>query len=452
MEVVRTGTIVGGRYRAVRLAWPSAVGPVWHAKDTVLDRDVLLFTLAPDVASVSHATEALMAAAARSAALADAHVAQVYDCSADPPYLVSEMPAGGRLAERIADKPLPLRDAARIVVGVAAALRTIHDHGATHGAVGPAWIAIDEEGRAKLLGTGLADVAAIASAVRGAPPDPPLQPPGYPEAGADARSGDVRALAALALHMLAGKPPADGVAPKTRLPAPLAAAIERGVRGQADLPQIAAAFAPHAAPPAPAEREPGFMRTEGKWLAGVLLAVGAVVVIAIASVALVRRAPGGPEPTASPTPSATAIPVSAVRDFDPLGDGAEHTDQVGAAVDGNPTTAWFTFGYATANVGGKAGIGLLFDLGSSQRVGRIRVLSPHSGWQAQWRIADADAAKPDGYTVVGQFTASNDATAAIDPARQGRYWLLWITRLTDVRATPQYPFQAAVAEVQFLRA
>jgi eukaryotic-like serine/threonine-protein kinase len=453
--LVKTGTVVGGRYRAVRLAWPSAAGPVWNAKDTVLDRDVLLFTLAPDVASDAHAREALLSAAARSASLIDGHIAQVYDCSTDPPYLVSEMPAGGRLAERIADKPVPLRDAARIVVGLAHALTLLHEHGIAHGAVGPGWTGTDEEGRAKLLGAGLVDVANIAAAIRGGTMEPALLPPGYPEPGTDAAAADVRCLATLAFHMLTGKPPdaAGASLVKAKVPAPVATAIERAMRGESDLRALTHAFTSHAAPPAPVEREPGFLRTEGRWLAGVLLAVGVAVGLAIASLAIVKsNSTKAPSTKPSIAPSALALKIQSARDFDPPpGNGSEHPDQVRLAFDADPVSAWFTVGYASAKFGGgKTGVGLLFDLGAPGRVAAVRIRATIVGWQGELRAADSEGESPNDYRTVGTFTQASDTTVTLTQPVQSRYWLLWITRLTDTQDGSNIPFKAAVSDVQFL--
>lgn len=454
MDLVRTGTIVGGRYRAVRIAWPSAVGPVWQAKDTVLDRDVLLFTLSPDVAADSHAVEALLAAAARTATITDAHVAQVYDCSADPPYLVSEAPAGGRLAERIADRPLPIAEAARVVVGVAAGIRAIHHAGAAHGAISPAWVALDEEGRTKILGTGLSDVSAVVAAVRGRPTDPPFQPSGYPEAAGDPKSTDVRSLAALAHHLISGKPPGSPTSSKTRIPAPLSQAIERGVRGEADLREIVTAFRHHATAATPAEREPGFLRTEGRWLAGVVLGVGVAIGIAIASVALVKSTTSNnTAPKATPSASVAPLAVQAVHDFDPFGqDRSEHPQQAERAADNKDASAWFTVGYATPQLGGKKGVGLVFDLGRPARVASLRIATPLNGWSGEVRVADIDAGTLDAFRPVKTFTATTDTAVALEQAETARYWLIWITRLTDAGSGGQFPFQAAVAEVRFLPA
>ncbi|MFN2640905.1 MAG: hypothetical protein ABR548_03285 [Actinomycetota bacterium] len=459
MEAIpKSGTILGDRYRLARVAWPTPIGSAWRAKDTVLDRDVLVYALARDLAHDARARDAFTQAAAHAAQMVDPHLAQVYDIASDPPYLVAEIPAGGRLAERLSDGPLPLPDAARVVVGVAAGLRLLHEHGETHGAVGPAWVGLDEEGRAKLLGTGLAGVIRLSAALRDEPPDPPLKPVGYPEAGADdPRNADVRSLAALALHMLTGEAPGEAKNAKARsgIPQHIARTIERTLTGApgGGLDDLVHAFAPHAAPQLPVEREPGFLRTEGKWLFTTLMLIAIGVGAAIAGVAIVKLKPQSPAPTTSPQSVASPIAVSAVSDFDPPpGNGAEHPEQTGKVTDGDPASAWFTVGYKTAALGGdKKGVGLLFDLGPETRdVASVRIRSPLSGWQAEWRTADELGATFEAYGSRATFTAGSDTVVPIAPRPvRARYWLLWITRLTDAGSGSNYPYQAAVGEVTF---
>jgi hypothetical protein len=457
--VPKSGTTLGGRYRLTRVAWPTPIGPAWRAKDTALDRDVLVYTLAPDVASDERVRDAFVQAAAQAAQIIDPHLAQVYDCVARPPFLVAEFPAEGRLAERLADGPISLAEAARIVSGVATALRLLHERGDAHGAVGPGWVGLDEEGRAKLLGTGLPGVARLAHAVRDAPSEPSLVPSGYPEpAGGDHRTADVTGLAALALHMLTGEPPADAhnVRARSNIPPHVARTLDRVLTGAhgAGIDELSASFAPYAAPPVPYEREPGFLRTEGRWLFTALLLIAIGIGAAVAGVAFVKLKPASRAPAnTAPRASASPVAVDAVTDFDPApGNGTEHPEQTRLAADGNQTSAWFTVGYATPDFGReKPGVGLLFDLGpDAQAISAIQIRSPLAGWQAEWRVADAPRPSAGDYRAVETFTAAADGRVTIRPQPvRARFWLLWITRLTDAGSGSNFPFQAAVAEVAF---
>ena len=64
-------------------------------------------------------------------------------------------------------------------------------------------------------------------------------------------------------------------------------------------------------------------------------------------------------------------------------------------IDGKDT-AWSTFGYSNAALGGgKKGVGLLFDLGEARAVGRIEVRTPGPGWVAEWRTAESKGSTAD---------------------------------------------------------
>ncbi len=456
-DVVRTGTVIAGRYRVERLAWPAPAGPVWEARDTVLNRPVLVHMLGPDVAGDAGTREALLRIAARDAQLVDRRLVQIYDCGDDPPYLVTEHPTGGRLAERLRDGTLPVAEAARVASSVGAALRVLHQAGRTHGAIGPAWVAFDEEGRAKLLGPGLVEVAMLAGGARGEPADPPVQPEGYP--GPDPKEpaeADLRALAALTVHMLTGRPPntpGTSLTGSRGVTAELASAVERALGGHSDLPSFLDAVEPFAAPKAPpAAREPGYLRTEGRWLLALLLFLGVAAGAIVAGLTVAKLLPQRREGAASPSPSPRgALSVAAVRDFDPNpGNGSEHPEKVALVLDGDATSAWTTVGYASANLGGsKPGVGLLFDLGANVRVDTIRLRSPIAGWRGEWRVSGAAGGSAADYRVVASFTASSDGAVKPSGENQGRYWLLWITELANAGSGSNLPFQAAVAEITF---
>ena len=52
-----------------------------------------------------------------------------------------------------------------------------------------------------------------------------------------------------------------------------------------------------------------------------------------------------------------------MSDFDPLGTGGEHSEEVRFAIDGNPGTSWTTETYTTDNFG-KEGVGITWTPGS----------------------------------------------------------------------------------------
>jgi eukaryotic-like serine/threonine-protein kinase len=111
----------------------------------------------------------------------------------------------------------------------------------------------------------------------------------------------------------------------------------------------------------------------------------------------------GPTAGASATPGATEDPtttgasgqpiqVSAGRGFDPQGDGSERDGDASKAFDGNPSTAWNSQTYKSAEFGGlKKGVGLQLNLGGQQNVTQVEVqFNGSAGAVVELRTASGD--------------------------------------------------------------
>ena len=184
----------------------------------------------------------------------------------------------------------------------------------------------------------------------------------------------------------------------------------------------------------------------------VLVAAAAVI---FAGLALGRLSLGGPlgihavAPKAAATsagPSLRLIPIASAHDEDPPpGDGSEHPELVGRAIDGNPGTWWITDHYKTAAFGNlKTGVGLWLDFGTTAEVRTVTITSPVPGWTFQlFGTPDptgAPLSSPGGRT---SFSANErTVTVTLRPERTGGV-LIWITGLAAV----DHGFAAAVAEV-----
>ena len=120
------------------------------------------------------------------------------------------------------------------------------------------------------------------------------------------------------------------------------------------------------------------------------------------------------------------ISLSGVTAYDPNGSGGEHDEDAGLATDGNPDTFWRTENYRDAPSFGKPGVGLVLDAGSSVRVGKIGFSTDTPGFVAQIKVGDS----PSGpfRTVSGTKTVGQKAIFTLTGA-EGRYYLIWITRL-----------------------
>ena len=435
---IAPGATVGARYSVRSKAWDAGSGEVWLAFDGVLERAVLIQTFPrADPAAVGRAV-------AKAAQVTHPGLCQIYDVLVDPPGIVFEHAPAGRLAER-SGGALPPPVAARITCQLAAAIEALHEHGIAHGSIGPSTITFDEEDRPKL-----APAAASEHLGSDGAPDAYAPPDG------DDAARDRYALGAVAYRLFTGKEPSPNAPPpravKRGLPPAvddlLARALGRDAAHRPSVQEFRRVLSPIASVEPP-ERSPGFFRQEASWLIPVVL----VVALAATAITLgVRKviAPNAGKPTAQPAASASPYEVASVADFDPPpGNGQEHPDQVGRVTDGL-ATAWSTVGYASGGLDGrKKGVGLLFDLGSGRRVGRILVSTPDPGWVAEWRTADTRGGSADDFQMVQQFTAEGSTTVAMSAPVTARYWLLWITRLVDSGNGSRIPFQAEVSEVSF---
>jgi hypothetical protein len=364
--------------------------------------------------------------------------------SGEPPGIVFENAAGGRLADR-KDGAMSPAHAAALCARLASAIGALHDHDAVHGAIDPRTVLLDEEGRPKLCAA-LPTLAGDGEAAY-RPPDP--------DAGGEER--DRYALGAIAYRLFTGRDPGPDAPPARtarrgippQVDALLSRALARDPAARPSLAEFRRVLEPLASEEAP-ERGPGFFRQESSWLVPVLL----VIAIGIAAIAFgVQKAVLGPSERESPGPaaSAAAFVVATVKDFDPppQGNGEEHHEDVGKVIDGKDD-AWKTVGYSSAALGGgKKGVGLLFDLGAVRSIGRIEVRTPDPGWNAEWRTAASAGTQSDDYQLVESFTAQGNPVVFGTPVK-ARYWLLWITRLVNSETGGSYPFQAQVSEVTFL--
>jgi putative peptidoglycan lipid II flippase len=163
-------------------------------------------------------------------------------------------------------------------------------------------------------------------------------------------------------------------------------------------------------------------------------------------------APAGPSPS-TPAPRtgqerATSLPITAISDVDPQGDGQESPDEVGYAVDGDPATAWTTRAYyRRPDLGGlKGGVGLLLDLGTVTEVAAVDLRLRGTGTAVDLARGDsATAPVPGGYTVLARARAAGPRVSfVLDAPVNTRYLLVWLTRLP-----PDGPdtFRGGVAEL-----
>ena len=180
-----------------------------------------------------------------------------------------------------------------------------------------------------------------------------------------------------------------------------------------------------------------------RWIVPVVLLIAAAVAAAFMIPSLLEDDEGAGEATPTP-PRPQAIRVVGVTDFDPPpGDGQENPDELPAATDGDPASAWTTVTYFTELSLQKPGVGLLFDLGSAQEVTRVRVRSPSPGYTFELRKGAEPGLDADDFERIALVEdAEDDEKVEVDDSAQ--YWLLWITDLPGGGEG-----EARIGEVQF---
>jgi hypothetical protein len=451
------GDILGERYVLKRSERQTPLGPVWLARDRVLDRPVLVQFLSQTLAADASTRRAFQKAAARIAQIGGPGLLQVYDIGDVPAFAVLEHASGGRLAERLDAGPMRPTDAARAALAIARGLESLHERGAWHGSLSPATVLFDEEGRAKIFTVGAADTARANEDVR-LDAD---QPAGYrtPEKDPIPADADRYALAALTYQMLTGSPPEKGISARAKrrgVPQQIDALLTRALAGdpkaRPSLDEFEAALAPFARVLPSDVKEPRFAIAEFRWLVPVIIVIALAVAALTFGVEFAGRL--NKKPKATPTQSAavgSVIPIKNARDFDPPpGNGSENPNQVQNAYDGNVTSTWPTFDYATADVGGKKGVGLVFDLGHVVSIAKIQLQTSLPGWRAEIRVADQEGSTATAYPRITSLVAGSGVTTVMLPTgTKARYVLLWITTLTENHTDPKYPFSADVNEIQF---
>lgn len=154
-----------GRYRLVKVLGQGAMGVVYEAVDTRLNRTVAIKTVLRthlvDEATASEYASRFEREAQAAARLSHPHVVTVYDFGEheDISYIVMEFIRGRELNQAFeAGEKFPLPEAVRIMCELLAALDYAHVQGIVHRDVKPANVMLDAGDRVKLTDFGVARV------------------------------------------------------------------------------------------------------------------------------------------------------------------------------------------------------------------------------------------------------------------------------------------------------
>ena len=209
-----------GDYQLVEELGRGGMGVVYRGRQASLDRTVAIKMISRGRLASSEDLARFRAEAEATAKLDHPGIVPVYEVGeqAAQPYFSMKYIPGDTLSARLANGPLPPRDAARLLSQVARAVEFAHEHGILHRDLKPANILIDADDQPHVTDFGLAkrivgDANLTASGAI-------LGTPMYmaPEQAAGTRgelspATDVYSLGSMLYQMLTGRPPFQAATP-----------------------------------------------------------------------------------------------------------------------------------------------------------------------------------------------------------------------------------------------
>jgi serine/threonine protein kinase len=160
-----------GKYKIIGLIGEGAMGVVYRATDSVLDRIVAVKVMSESIARQQELRHRFLHEAQAAGSMQHPNIISVYDLGEldGHPYIVMEFVEGVDLAQIIASRnPLTLQTKLDIVIDVLAGLAYAHKRGIVHRDIKPANIRIAEDGRAKIMDFGVAHLSTSELTVTGA--------------------------------------------------------------------------------------------------------------------------------------------------------------------------------------------------------------------------------------------------------------------------------------------
>lgn len=157
-------SIGGGTLPAGRKYWAGGMGRVWRAADEMLDRPVAVKEMRMDDTDAEDSRirrERTLREARATARIDHPNVVRVYDVveESDRLWIVMELVDSRSLEQLLVQNgPLPPEEAARIGMGLVAALREVHARGVLHRDIKPGNVLIGAGGRVVLTDFGIAAI------------------------------------------------------------------------------------------------------------------------------------------------------------------------------------------------------------------------------------------------------------------------------------------------------
>jgi eukaryotic-like serine/threonine-protein kinase len=228
MELTETGRLLSGRYRLRAVVGRGGMGVVWQARDELLKRDVAVKELIwpPHLTEAEQRTACSRAVreAQMAGRLAHPNVVRIYDIVEEDghPWIIMELLPYQSLRDLVREEgPLTPARAARVGLGVLAALCAAHAAGVLHRDVKPANILMGSDGRVVLTDFGIARATdsptlTAAGALVGSPS---YIAPERARGGQSSAAGDLWGLGVSLYAAVEGHPPFERNAPLATLTA-----------------------------------------------------------------------------------------------------------------------------------------------------------------------------------------------------------------------------------------
>ena len=146
-------------YRILEKIGAGGMGEVYLAEDASLDRKVALKFLPPRLQADEIAHRRFLREAKSAAGLDHPYICNIHEVSQTDDghdFIVMEYVEGLTLQDKLADVPIPLKEALRIATEVAEALEKAHNADIVHRDLKPSNIMLTEQGHAKVMDFGLA--------------------------------------------------------------------------------------------------------------------------------------------------------------------------------------------------------------------------------------------------------------------------------------------------------
>lgn len=168
-EVAHAARLIAGRYELGRLLGSGGMSDVHLATDTKLGRRVAVKLLRSSLASEPVFRTRFRQEAQAAARMAHPTIVRVFDAGEDitrtadgsetvVPFIVMEHIEGRLLKDLVAEGPLPVAEATRIIHGVLTALEYSHRAGVVHRDIKPGNVMVTPTGQVKVMDFGIAQI------------------------------------------------------------------------------------------------------------------------------------------------------------------------------------------------------------------------------------------------------------------------------------------------------